>query len=157
MPGHINFQYQCVHDVVIAYVDWRIETLEDLNVWYGQYQDYFKGRFPHKVDLILELTKFRLKSRVAARFRELRNDILDTYTTRSYRVNEPPIERAMMYAGSALNGGPANQFESINAAIEAMLEDRRNSDGANPESYSRLAISEVPPAQLRRPSSRPPP
>lgn len=157
MPGHIKFQYQCVHDVVIAYVDWRIETLEDLNVWYGQYQDYFKGRFPHKVDLILELTKFRLKSSMAARFRELRNDILDTYTTRSYRVNEPAIERAMMYAGSALNGGPANQFESIATAIEAMLEDRKNGDGADPGSYSRLAISETPPALLRRPSSRPPP
>ncbi len=157
MPGHINFQYQCVHDVVIAYVDWRLETLEDVDAWYSQYQDYFKGRFPHKVDLILELTKFRLKSRVVARFRELRNEILDTYTTRSYRVNEAPIERAMMYAGSALNGGPANQFETIQAAIEAMLKDRRNADGANPESYSRLAISETPATQVRRPSSRPPP
>jgi hypothetical protein len=82
---------------------------------------------------------------------------LDTYTTRSYRVTEPAIERAMMYAGSALNGGPANQFESIPAAIEAMLEDRKNGEGADPGSYSRLAISEVPPALLRRPSSRPPP
>lgn len=157
MPGHIHFQYRCVHDVVIAHVDWRIETLEDLNVWFGQYQDYFKGRFPRKVDLILELTKFRLNPRMSARFRELRNQILDEYTTRSYRVNEPPMERAMMYAGSVLNGGPANQFDTIEAALEALLEDRRNGDSANPGSLSRLAISETPPAPPRPPSSRPAP
>jgi hypothetical protein len=153
MPGQINFQYRCVHDVAIAHVDWRLETQEDLDVWYRQYDAYFKGRFPHKVDLILELSKFKLSPRLAARFRELRNQILDTYTTRSYRVNEPSMERAMMYAGSVLNGGPANEFDTIEEAIAALIEDRQNGDQASSTSLSRLAISERPEA---RPSSRPP-
>jgi hypothetical protein len=158
MPGQINFQYRCVHDVVIAHVNWRIETLEDLELWQAQYHEYFQGRFPHKVDLILELTKFRLNPRLATRFRELRNEILDAYTTRSYRVKEPTMERAMMYAGSVLNGGPANHFDTLEAAIEALLEDRKNGDGSNPSSLSRLAISEAPEAPSPRPlSSRPPP
>jgi len=157
MPGHINFQYKCLHDVVIAYVDFRIETHQDLEVWFSLYQDYFRGRFPRKVDLILELSKFRLNPRMAGKFREYRNEILDAYTTRSYRVNEPPMERAMMYAGSVLLGGPANQFDTLDEALEALLEDRKNGDGANPGSLSRLAISEIPPAMGTRPSSRPPP
>lgn len=156
MPGQINFQYKCLHDVVIAYVDWRIETLEDLDLWFAQYQDYFKGRFPRKVDLILELSKFKLSPRLVSRFREYRNEILDAYTTRSYRVNEPPMERAMMYAGAVLLGGPANQFDTIDEALAALIEDRKNGDGANPGSLSRLAISEIPQAMPRSPSSRPP-
>lgn len=158
MPGQINFQYRCVHDVVIAYVDWRLETLEDLNVWHQQYEGYFKGRFTHKVDLILELSKFRLSPRLAARFREIRNQILDKYTTRSYRVNEPAMERAMMYAGSVLNGGPANEFDTIDDALAALVADRKNGDNAQPSSFSRLAISERPEGRPSRPpSSRPEP
>lgn len=157
MPGQINFQYKCLHDVVIAYVDYRIETLEDLEVWASLYHDYFKGRFPRKVDLILELSKFRLSPRMAGKFREYRNEILDAYTIRSYRVKEPPMERAMMYAGSVLLGGPANQFDTLEEALDALTEDRKNGDGANPGSLSRLAISEIPEAVGNRPSSRPPP
>jgi hypothetical protein len=124
MPGHIQFQYRCQHDVVIAYVDWRLETTEDLEIWYGQYVSYFKGRFPRKVDLILELSKFRLDSRLAPQFREYRNRILRDYTYRSYRVNEPAKERALMYTGYVLTGGPANHFDSIDDAMRTLLEDR---------------------------------
>jgi hypothetical protein len=124
MVGQIQFQYRCLHDVVIAYVDWRLETQEDLEVWSRQYETYFEGRFPEKVDLVLELSKFRLSPRLAPRFRELRNAILTKYINRSYRVKEPTMERAMMYAGAVLNGGPANQFESIEEALAALTRDR---------------------------------
>jgi hypothetical protein len=122
MKGQIRFQYSCVNDVVTAYVDWHLQTPEDLEIWAAQYDSYFKGRFPNKVDLILELTKFRLSPRLAPRFREVRNRILFAYTNRSYRVNEPTMERAMMYAGSVLNGGPANQFGSIDEALAALCD-----------------------------------
>jgi hypothetical protein len=153
MLGRINFQYRCLHDVVIAYVDWHIETLEDLDAWYAQYEAYFRGRFPRKVDLILELSKFRLSPKVVGRFRELRNRILDDYTVRSYRVNEPPMERAMMYAGAVLNGGPANHYETIEAALAALIEDRENEDAADLGSMSRIASAERSPEQ--RPTQSP--
>jgi len=63
----------------------------------------------------------------------------------------------MMYAGSVLLGGPANQFDTLEEALEALLDDRKNGDSANPGSLSRLAISEIPEAMGSRPSSRPPP
>ena len=49
MTGQIRFQYSCERDVVTAYVDWQLQTPEDLEVWALQYDTYFKGRFPHKV------------------------------------------------------------------------------------------------------------
>lgn len=138
MLGQIQFQYRCLHDVVIAHVDWRVETVEDLVVWARQYETYFKGRFPHKVDLILELSKFRLSPRMSPRFRELRNAILTKYVNRSYRVNEPTMERAMMYAGAVLNGGPANQFESIEEALAALARDRADGAAFDSGSWSRV-------------------
>jgi hypothetical protein len=146
MLGRINFQYRCVHDVVIAYVDWQLETMEDLEVWARQYETYFEGRFAEKVDLVLELSKFRLSPRLAPRFRELRNGILTKYINLSYRVNEAPMERAMMYAGSVLNGGPANEFESIDAALAALMRDRAAAGGDDGHSMTRLAAASERPA-----------
>jgi hypothetical protein len=143
MKGQIRFQYSCEHDVVMAFVDWQLQTPEDLEVWALQYETYFKGRFPHKVDLILELTNFRLSPRLAPRFRELRNRILLDYTNRSYRVNEATVERAMMYAGAVLNGGPANQFDSIEEALAALAEDRARDAQPEPRSAPRLAKADV--------------
>jgi hypothetical protein len=159
MKGQIRFQYSCVNDVVTAHVDWHLQTMEDLDVWAGQYDSYFKGRFPNKVDLILELTKFRLSPRLAPRFRDVRNRILLEYTNRSYRVNEAAIERAMMYAGSVLNGGPANQYGSIPEALAALAADRaREAQAPAPGSVTRLATAGVATAtEIRQfPSWRPP-
>jgi hypothetical protein len=151
MLGRIHFQYRCLHDVVIAYVDWHLETMEDLEVWARQYETYFEGRFTEKVDLVLELSKFRLSPRLAPRFRELRNGILTKYINLSYRVKEPAMERAMMYAGSVLNGGPANEFESIEDALAALMRDRAEGEPADGHSMTRMsAASERPVARAAK-------
>ena len=134
MPGRIKFEYRSLHDVVIAYVEWHLETLDDLDVWYMQYKSYFAKQFSRKVDLILELSKFRLHPRLAIRFRDLRNRILSDYVNRSYRVKEAPKERALMYAGFVLNGGPANEFGTIEAALKALLEDRAKEAASHKDS-----------------------
>jgi hypothetical protein len=158
MKGEIRFQYSCVNDVVTAYVDWSLQTPEDLQVWALQYDSYFKGRFPTKVDLILELTNFRLSPRLAPQFREIRNRILRDYTNRSYRVNEPAMERAMMYAGAVLNGGPANEFDSIEEALAALAADREADAEAERGSLAPLARADSAASAVRRgfPSWRPP-
>jgi hypothetical protein len=155
--GQIRFQYSCVNDVVTAYVDWHLQTPEDLEVWARQYDTYFKGRFPNKVDLILELTNFRLSPRLAPRFREVRNRILLEYTNRSYRVNEAAMERALMYAGSILNGGPANEFSSIEEALAMLTEDRALESQPESGSMTRLVKAEAATAsEIRKfPSWRP--
>jgi hypothetical protein len=140
MNGRIQFEYRSLYDVVIAYVNWRLETTEDLEVWYRQYETYFKSRFSRKVDLILELSKFRLHPRIAPQFRELRNLILRDFTTRSYRVKEPAKERAMMYTGYVLMGGPANEFDSMEEALQALLDDRAK-DAAPRTASGEFAVS----------------
>jgi len=146
MLGQIHFQYRCLHDVVIAHVDWHLETMDDLEVWARQYETYFEGHFTEKVDLVLELSKFRLSPRLAPRFRQLRNGILTKYVNLSYRVKEPTMERAMMYAGSVLHGGPANEFDSIEDALAALARDRAEADSP---SMTRLSAASERPPPLR--------
>jgi hypothetical protein len=157
MPGRIKFEYRSLYDVVIAHVDWQLETVEDVERWARQYETYFKSRFSRKVDLILELSKFRLPARLAPQFREARNRILRDFTNHSYRVKEPPKERAMMYAGFVLTGGPANHFDSMEDALKALLADREKESEPHSHGSGEVTLQGVasgPQAQPRR-SSRP--
>jgi hypothetical protein len=124
MPGRIRFSYRALLDVVVADVDWTIDTEDDVAVWYEEYKAFFSSRFTRKVDLILELSKFRVSPRVGAHFGECRARILAEFTRRSYRVNQGARERTFMYTSSALHGAPANNYETVDEAIAAMLADR---------------------------------
>lgn len=125
MPGRIKFSYRAQHDVVVAEVHWTLETEEDVLAWCQEYDAYFKSKFDRKVDLILELSHFHVNPRVASVLGKHRARILGEYTTRSYRVNQAPRERAFMNTSSVLHGAPANHFESIDAAVAALLADRK--------------------------------
>jgi hypothetical protein len=124
MPGKIHFMYRALYDVVIAHVEWDIDTEEDLSAWAREYDVYFKKRFTRKVDLVLELSKFHVNPRLAEPFGKLRMRILGDYAHRSYRVRQGPRERAMMNTSRAMHGAPANHFETIDDALKAMLEER---------------------------------
>jgi hypothetical protein len=124
MPGTIKFSYRAAVDVVVATVDWSLDTEEDVLKWYEEYRAYFVGRFPRKVDLILELSDFHVNPRLGVLFGQYRAEILNEFTNRSYRVNQRSRERTFMYTSSALHGAPANHFTSIDAAIGALLADR---------------------------------
>jgi hypothetical protein len=63
------------------------------------------------------------------------------------------MERAMMYAGVVLGGGPANQYDTIEAALAALVSDREQGEQADRGSMSRTASAELPPE--RRPSQFP--
>jgi hypothetical protein len=128
VPGRIRFEYRSLWDVVIAHVEWHLETREDLELWYAQYEAYFRKTFSRKVDLILELSHFHVNPRIAAQYRTWRNRMLREFTTRSYRVNAPANVRSLMYAGYVLTGGPANQFDSIERALEALRQDREQGE-----------------------------
>jgi hypothetical protein len=118
-----------MHDVVVADVDWKLETDEDVVLWCREYDTYFAGRFNRKVDLILELSQFHVNPRVGAIFGKERARILHAYTVRSYRVNQPARERAFMNTSSVLHGAPANHFDSIEAAVAALIADRAAESG----------------------------
>jgi hypothetical protein len=122
--GRIRFQYRALHDVVIAYVDWTLETEQDVAAWEAEYAAYFQSKFSRKVDLILELSKFHFNPSVAESFARSRAQVLSQFTVRSYRVQQNVRERTFMYTTSARRGTPANHFETIDEAIEALLADR---------------------------------
>ena len=124
MPGQIKFVHRALLDVVIAYVDWKIETEEDCLPWYDEYKRYFTARFNRKVDLILELSKFHVSPRVATHWGKYRAQVLEEFTNRSYRVKQSALERTFMYTSSALHGAPANDFQTIEQAIAALVKDR---------------------------------
>ena len=73
-------------------------------------------------------------------------------------IHAGPTADPMMYAGAVLNGGPANEYESIEEAFAALAEDRARD--AQPElgSVPRLAKASVAAAAECRqfPSWRPP-
>lgn len=72
MPGTIKFSYRAAVDVVVATVDWTLDTEEDVRLWYEEYKAYFAGRFSRKVDLILELSDFHVNPRIGALFGQCR-------------------------------------------------------------------------------------
>ncbi len=123
MPGQIRFKHRAAIDVVVAYVDWAVETEDDMRAWYEEYRQFF-ARLGRKMDLVLELTNFRVNPRVATAFGEYRARVLRDFTKRSYRVNQAPREKTFMYTSSAIHGAPSNHYESIEAAVAALLADR---------------------------------
>src|SRR5579862_7143295 len=119
--GNIRFQYRAVHDVVIAYVDWNLETEADVLAWAAECTTYFRGRFHRKMDLILELSKFHVNPKVLDSCGRHRAHFLEEFVLRSYRVNLRVRERTSMYTSRARGGPPANHFETIEEALNALL------------------------------------
>ncbi len=128
-PGTLKFTYRAHLDYLIAKVDWSLETEDDVLVWTEQYRTYFTAHFDRKVDLILELSDFQVSPRIGTFFGKYRAQILGDFTRRSYRVNQAPRERTFMYTSSALHGAAANHYTTIEAAVEALLADRKAEPG----------------------------
>jgi hypothetical protein len=122
--GRIRFAYRALYDVVIATVDWALNTEEDVLTWYEEYQRYFTSTFDRKVDVIFELANFTVSPKIAALFGEYRAKMLREFTGLTYRVHLSTTARTLMYTSSALTGAPANEFPSIEAAIAALENDR---------------------------------
>jgi hypothetical protein len=122
--GKLKFQYRAEHDVLIVVVDWSVDTEEDLDLWYRAYSSYFRKHFKDKVDVILDLTKFRLNPRMARRFGEVRAKLLREFTRRTYRVNVESVVKTAMYTSHVLHRAPANDFPSIEAALQQLVADR---------------------------------
>jgi hypothetical protein len=122
--GKLKIQYLAEHDVLVVTVNWALETENDVERWEEAYASYFRTHFKRKVDVILELTRFRIHPRIARRFGEVRAKILREYTTRSYRVNADSVVKTAMYTSHVLYSAPANEFRTIDAALRQIATDR---------------------------------
>jgi len=122
----IRFQYRALHDVVIAYVAGTLATESDIAALYEEFETYFTTRFPgRKKDLIIELSKFHFSARIADSFGRFRDSVLRNFTVRCYRVKQSMHQRSFMYTRSVLSGTPANDYPSVDDALNALLDDRR--------------------------------
>lgn len=124
MARKITFRYRPSLDVVIAEVDWTLDTEADVQAWCEEYRTYFARMSGRKVDLILELSNFRVSSRMGTAFGKARAEILSEFTLRSYRVAQSARSRVFMNTSSVLYGAPANHYETIDDAIAALVADR---------------------------------
>jgi hypothetical protein len=121
----IKFRYLAEHDVVLATVEWQLDSQKDVEDWQKAYEDYFsrnhKGR---KVDVIFELSKFSVSPRMGAAFGEARAKMMTEFTRRTYRVNLDDATRTAMYTSRVLHGAAANEFDSVEDAIAQLKLDR---------------------------------
>ncbi len=124
MTGEIIFEYDEQNDIVTAIPKWNIETDEDCKVWFKQWEDYI-SKFGRKVDCIMILDDFNVKSDVAAEWGKYRVDLVNNYTRFSYRVNSNLVTGIYIKTSGIRYNGPSNEANSKEAAIHAIMEDRK--------------------------------
>jgi hypothetical protein len=125
----IKFRYLAEHDVVLAHVEWQLESKKDVDEWLSTYADYFRRNHKGKrVDVIFELSKFSVSPRIGAAFGEARAKLMTEFTRRTYRVNLDDATKTAMYTSRVLHGAAANDFASIEDAIAQLKADRASDD-----------------------------
>jgi len=126
----IKFRYLAEHDVVLAHVEWLLDSKKDVEDWLSAYEDYFtRHHAGRKVDVIFELSKFSVSPRVAAAFGEARAKMMAAFTKRTYRVNLDDATKVAMYTSRVLHGAAANEFSTIDQALAQLKADRTADTG----------------------------
>ncbi len=121
----IKFRYFAEHDVVLAAVEWQLDSQKDIDEWLKTYEDYFSRNYKgRKVDVIFELSKFSVSPRMGAAFGEARAKMMAAFTRRTYRVHVDDATKTAMYTSRVLYGAAANEFDSVDDAIAQLKLDR---------------------------------
>ncbi len=126
----IKFRYLAEHDVVLAQVEWKLESKKDIDEWLSAYEDYFtrhhKGQ---KMDVIFVLSKFSISRRMGTVFGEARAEMMAKFTKRTYRVNLDAATKTAMYTSRVLYGAAANEFSTVDDALAQLKADRTADTG----------------------------
>ena len=130
-PQRTHFEYLEKLDVVVATPVWELDTEEDVLSWFQQYEDYYKGNFDKPVDTIFDLSYFHVGSGMGPKFGEYRAKFAKLYTGRTYRChNDNERVKTYMYTSAVKYNAEANEFPTFEAAVTALLEDRKETDEA---------------------------
>jgi hypothetical protein len=124
MNGTIEFTYDRENDVVIAVPRWDLQTVEDIEGWFGQWCEYFTANFDRKVDLIIDVTHMRLNAKVGVPFGEYRVKVHHMYTNRSYRVHCVGTIDFFTKTSAVRLNGPADTCGSVEEALALLKSDR---------------------------------
>jgi hypothetical protein len=122
--GRIEFNYDTNNDLIIAYPFWKIVTEEDCIKWYKQWTSYLNG-FNRKMDCIIVLDHFVVDSSISSIWGFYRSKITTENMRFSYRVNVNLATGVYIKTSGVNYNSPAKDAESIESAIEAIMEERK--------------------------------
>ena len=121
MTGHIKFQYDRLHHIVIVFPAWHIENEQDVHRWYEEYAAYFRSRFADKVDVIFVLDEFSVTPQIAGAWGVVRAKLLKEFTRFSVRVHAEQVTRTFAKTSGILQRASADEAASVPAAIKKIL------------------------------------
>lgn len=127
MKGIIDFNYDEVNDIVIATPHWKIESVEDCEIWYNQWVDYL-SKFNRKMDAIMILDDFYVKASYSVEWGKYRVKILHDHTRFTYRVNPDLATGVFIKTSGVRYNASTNEANSLDAAKEAILKDREKAE-----------------------------
>lgn len=124
MKGKIDFEYDRGNDVIVATPHWKIETPEDVLVWFAQYE-FYMAKFNRKMDFVVVLDDFEIGPSIGVLWGEYRAKVHQHYTRFSFRVH--PSSRVKLFvntSGVRYNVGTA-EADSVASAIAGIKAARR--------------------------------
>jgi hypothetical protein len=126
MPGTIDFHYDDQNDIIVATPHWKIATEGDVRTWYGQYVQYLT-RYGRKIDIVFVLDDFEVLPVIGAKWGEYRAKLLREFTRFNFRVNSSRNVKLFVNTSGARYNVSHAQADSVEDAIEGVLEARRTS------------------------------
>ena len=103
-----------------------LKTKQDVIDWYERYCDHFRSHFEgKKVDVIFDLTDFHVEGPALGHFGEYRAQVLNEFHNHSYRFKIDSKLKTVMYTSSVIHGVASNEFSTFEAALGALLSDRK--------------------------------
>ena len=125
MTGTIIFEIDKANDIVIAKPKWNIETKEDCEIWYKQWEDYL-SKFGKKIDIVVDLKEFKIASPIAEAWGEYRAKLNNNFFRFSYRVNPELLTGIFIKTSGVRYHAATKEANSIESAIVAIKEERKN-------------------------------
>jgi hypothetical protein len=126
MPGTIEFTYDAAKDIVIAVPKWNIETKEDCEIWYTQWEAHL-SKYGRKVDCVVVLDDFHIGPRIASAWGEYRAKLNNTYFRHSFRVHADPTVKIFIQTSGVRFNAAAGEAATVEGAIEGILDARKKS------------------------------
>jgi hypothetical protein len=127
----MRFRFVHEHQVVVVTSKMVLKTKQDVIDWHERYCDYFRTHFAGKrVDVIFDLTDFHVQGPAMAHFGEYRAKVLNEFHNRSYRFHIDSKLKTVMYTSSVIHGVTSNAFPTFEAAVAALIADRKGGVGA---------------------------
>jgi hypothetical protein len=127
MAGNIEFKYDLRNDIVVAIPHWRIETRDDVLVWYSQYETYMK-RFNCKKDFIVVLDDFVIGPAIGAVWGESRAKVHQNFTRFNYRVHSNNRVKLFVNTSGVRYNVATEEAATVEDAIEGIKAARRAAD-----------------------------